>query len=207
MNDEKKKEEESKESFDKAQDREKKDEGKEQVEEKPEEKKEETKKETLEEKTEEPKAEPKAETKPEEPKEPKKEESKPEPSGKFKELIKEIEGLSVIELSELVKALEDRFGVSAAAPVVQAAAGAAPAGEAGGESGGKTSFDIELTASGEKKIDCIKAIREINPELGLKEAKDLVDGAPKIIKKEVKKEEAEQIKKKIETVGAKVTLK
>ncbi|MDD3086812.1 MAG: 50S ribosomal protein L7/L12, partial [Patescibacteria group bacterium] len=96
-------------------------------------------------------------------------EEKPEPSGKFKELIKQIEELSVLELSELVKELEDRFGVSAAAPVAMAAAGGAAAGGAA-EAEEKTSYDVVLAASGDKKIQVIKAVREIKPDLGLKEA-------------------------------------
>lgn len=121
---------------------------------------------------------------------------------KFKSLVEQIEKLSVIDLSELVKVLEEKFGVSAAAPVAAAAAPVAAA-EAVEE---KDSFDIELTASGENKINVIKAVRVIT-ELGLKEAKDLVDGAPKIVKEGVKKAEAEKIKKDLETAGATVTLK
>ena len=158
-----------------------------------------------EENTEKPVEAPKPEAKAEEVKEKKKEKPKPEPTGKFKELIKDIESLSIIELSELVKTLEDRFGVSAAAPVAVAQA---PTGKADADTDeGKSTFNIEFTASGEKKIDAIKAVREVNQDLGLKEAKDLVDGAPKMLKENVKKEEAEEIKKKIEASGAKVTLK
>ncbi|HNP75234.1 MAG TPA: 50S ribosomal protein L7/L12 [bacterium] len=121
---------------------------------------------------------------------------------KFKALVEQIEQLSVIDLAELVKVLEEKFGVSAAAPV--AAIAAAPvAAEAVEE---KDSFDIELTAAGANKIAVIKAVREVT-ELGLKEAKDLVDGAPKIVRESVKKEEAEQIKKKLTEAGATVTLK
>lgn len=122
---------------------------------------------------------------------------------KFKSLVEEIEKMSVLDLSELVKILEEKFGVSAAAPAVMmggAPAAAAPAAEE------KTSFDIELSDGGANKIAVIKAVREIT-EMGLKEAKDLVDGAPKMIKEGVKKEEAEEIKKKIEEAGGKVTLK
>ncbi len=122
---------------------------------------------------------------------------------KFKGLVEEIEKMSVLDLSELVKILEDKFGVSAAAPAMMMAPGAAPAGEAVEE---KTSFDIELTDGGASKIAVIKVVREVT-ELGLKEAKDLVDGAPKVIKEGVKKEEAEEIKKKLEDAGAKATLK
>ncbi|HOH67336.1 MAG TPA: 50S ribosomal protein L7/L12 [bacterium] len=121
---------------------------------------------------------------------------------KFKALVEQVEQLSVIDLAELVKVLEEKFGVSAAAPV--AAVAAAPvAAEAVEE---KDSFDIELTAAGANKIAVIKAVREVT-ELGLKEAKDLVDGAPKIVRESVKKEEAEQIKKKLTETGATVTLK
>ena len=117
------------------------------------------------------------------------------------EFIEAIKELSVLELNELVKACEEEFGVSAAAGVVVAAAGA---GAAVAEE--KTEFDIELTEVGSEKVKVIKVVREATG-LGLKEAKDLVDGAPKMLKTEVSKEEAEDIKKKLEEVGAKVTLK
>ena len=133
-------------------------------------------------------------------------EEKPAPSGKFKELIKQIEELSVLELSELVKELEDRFGVSAAAPVAVAATGGAATGGAA-EAEEKTSYDVILAASGDKKIQVIKAVREIKPELGLKEAKDLVEGAPKDLLKGAKKEDAEAAKAKLEEAGATVELK
>ena len=118
------------------------------------------------------------------------------------EIIEGIKGLSVIELNELVKACEEEFGVSAAAGVVVA-------GAAGGEAGGaaeKDSYDVELTEAGAAKVKVIKVVREITG-LGLKEAKDLVDGAPKMVKEGVTKEEAEDIQKKIEEAGGKVTLK
>ncbi len=117
---------------------------------------------------------------------------------KIMDMVKE---LPVLELAALVKSMEKEFGVSAAAPMMMAAggAGAAPAAE-------KTVFDVELTAGGASKINVIKAVREIT-QLGLKEAKDLVDGAPKMVKEKVKKEEAESMKKKLEEAGAKVTLK
>ncbi len=124
---------------------------------------------------------------------------------KFQKLVSEIEKLSVLDLSELVKVLEEKFGVSAAAPMMMAAApaaGAAPAAEAEE----KSSFNVELTESGSNKIGVIKVLREVTT-LGLKEAKDLVDGAPKTVKEGVTKEEAETIKKKIEEAGGKVTLK
>ena len=116
------------------------------------------------------------------------------------EFIDTIKELSVLELNELVKACEEEFGVSAAAGVVVAAAAGAPAAEE------KTEFDVELTAVGDQKVKVIKAVREVTG-LGLKEAKDLVDGAPKVLKTEISKEEAEGIKKQLEEVGAQVTLK
>lgn len=122
---------------------------------------------------------------------------------KFKSLVEEIEKMSVLDLSELVSILEDKFGVSAAAPVAMAAAPAAGGAEAAEE---KTSFDVELTAAGDNKIGSIKAVREIT-QLGLKEAKDMVDGAPVVIKPGVAKAEAEEMKKKLEEAGATVTLK
>ena len=117
------------------------------------------------------------------------------------EIIEVIKGLSVLELNDLVKACEEEFGVSAAAGVVVAAG--AGAGEAAEE---KTEFDVELTEVGGQKVKVIKVVREITG-LGLKEAKAVVDGAPKAIKEAVSKEEAEDIKKQLEEVGAKVTLK
>ena len=117
------------------------------------------------------------------------------------EFIEAIKELSVLELNELVKACEEEFGVSAAAGVVVAAAG--PAAEAAEE---KTEFDVELTEVGAEKVKVIKVVREVTG-LGLKEAKDVVDGAPKVVKEGASKEEAEDIKKKLEEVGAKVTLK
>lgn len=123
---------------------------------------------------------------------------------KFEKLVAEIEKMSVLDLSELVKVLEDTFGVSAAAPMMMgampAAAGAAEAAEE------KTEFDVELTAAGQQKINAIKAVREITG-LGLKEAKDMVDAAPKVIKEKVSKADAENFKKKLEEAGATVTLK
>ncbi|MFA6215918.1 MAG: 50S ribosomal protein L7/L12 [Patescibacteria group bacterium] len=120
---------------------------------------------------------------------------------KFKSLVEEIEKMSVLDLAELVKILEEKFGVSAAAPVAMAAAaGAAAVAEE------KTEFTVELTAAGDNKIGVIKAVRTVT-ELGLKEAKDLVDAAPKVVKEGVKKEEAEKIKKTLEEAGGKVTLK
>ncbi len=120
------------------------------------------------------------------------------------EIISAIESMSVLELSDLVKELEDKFGVSAAAPVMAVAAGAAAPAAAAEEE--KSEFNVELTEFGAKKLDVIKVVREITG-LGLKEAKDLVDGAPKMVKEGVAKEEAEEMKKKLEEAGAKVTLK
>ena len=117
------------------------------------------------------------------------------------EIIEVIKGLSVLELNDLVKACEEEFGVSAAAGVVVAAAGA---GAAAGEE--KTEFDVELTEAGANKVKVIKVVREVTG-LGLKEAKDVVDGAPKVLKQGASKEEAEDIKTKLEAEGAKITLK
>lgn len=123
---------------------------------------------------------------------------------KFQDLVKQIEEMSVLDLSELVKVLEDKFGVSAAAPMAFAAAPAAGGAEAAAAE--KTSFNVELTEVGGNKIAVIKAIRTIT-QLGLKDAKDLVDKAPAVIKENVSKEEAEEMKKQIEEAGAKVELK
>ena len=146
------------------------------------------------------------ETKVEAPKEAASEEKKevvvPE---KFKKLVEEVEQMTALDLAELVKILEDKFGVSAAAPMMMGMmpGAGAEAGEAAEE---KSSFDVELTTSGDSKINVIKVVREVT-EKGLKEAKDLVDGAPKVIKEGVPKEEAEEIKKKIEAAGGTATLK
>lgn len=122
---------------------------------------------------------------------------------KFKSLVSEIEKLSAVDLSELVKVLESTFGVSAAAPMMMAAApaAAAPAAEEA-----KSSFNVELTGAGANKISVIKVIRELT-QLGLKEAKDIVDGAPKVIKEGVEKAQAEEMKKKLEEAGATAALK
>ncbi|PIP29346.1 50S ribosomal protein L7/L12 [Candidatus Kuenenbacteria bacterium CG23_combo_of_CG06-09_8_20_14_all_36_9] len=124
---------------------------------------------------------------------------------KFKSIVETIEKMSVLDLSELVKILEDKFGVSAAAPMMMGTmpANAGASAEAVEE---KTEFTVELTATGENKIGVIKVIREVT-ELGLKDAKDLAEAAPKIVKEKIKKELAEEIKKKLEDAGAKVTLK
>jgi len=125
---------------------------------------------------------------------------------KFKDLVGQIEKLSVLDLAELVKVLEEKFGVSAA-PI---GAGAPAAGAAGAGQGEaveeKSSFDLELKEPGDQKIAVIKVVKEITGQ-GLKEAKDLVDGAPKVIKQGLKKEEAEELKKKLEQAGAVVELK
>lgn len=120
---------------------------------------------------------------------------------KFKEIVSSVEKLSVLDLAELVKVLEEKFGVSAAAPVM-AMAGTPTA--VGAEE--KSSFTVELTEAGGNKIGVIKAVREITG-LGLKEAKDIVDAAPKVVKEDVAKAEAEEMKKKIEEAGGKATLK
>ena len=131
--------------------------------------------------------------------------SEVEVPAKFQSLVSEIEKMSVLDLSELVKILEDKFGVSAAAPAMMMAGAAPVAGDASAAEE-KSSFDIELTEAGGTKIAVIKAVRAIT-DMGLKDAKDLVDAAPKVVKEGVKKEEAEDIKKQLEEAGAKVTLK
>ena len=126
-------------------------------------------------------------------------------SDKVLKLIEEVKALTVLELSELVKALEEEFGVSAAAPVAVAAA-AAPAAGGAAAAEEKTEFDVVLAEVGANKIAVIKVVREITG-LGLKEAKELVDGAPKAVKEGASKDDAEDIKKKLEEAGAKVELK
>ena len=122
---------------------------------------------------------------------------------KFKKLVEEVEQMSALDLAELVKILEDKFGVSAATPMMM---GAMPGAVAAEEVEEKSSFDVELTASGDSKINVIKVVREVT-EKGLKDAKDMVDGAPTVIKEGAPKEEAEEIKKKIEEAGGTATLK
>ncbi|HKK54434.1 MAG TPA: 50S ribosomal protein L7/L12 [Patescibacteria group bacterium] len=135
----------------------------------------------------------------------KKEETKEvEVPEKFQKLVSEIEQMTVLDLAEFVKILEEKFGVSAAAPQMMMQGGAA--GGAEEEKEEKTEFDVELTDAGSTKIAVIKAVRAIT-EMGLKDAKDLVDGAPKVIKEAVKKEEADDMKAQIEEAGGKVTLK
>lgn len=119
----------------------------------------------------------------------------------FKKIVEEIENMTVLQLNELVKVFEKKFGVSAAAVAV---AGPATGGDAGGEE--KSDFTVELTDAGAQKIAVIKAVKEVLG-LGLKEAKDLVDSAPAVIKENVKKEDAEELKSKLEEAGASVTLK
>ena len=122
---------------------------------------------------------------------------------KINEILETVKGLSVLELSELVKAFEEEFGVSASAPVAVAAAGPAAAAEVAEE---KSEFDVVLASAGEKKINVIKVVREITG-LGLKEAKELVDGAPGKVKEGISNEEAEEIKKKLEEAGATIEVK
>ena len=117
---------------------------------------------------------------------------------KHNDLISKIEALTVVELAELVKTLEEKFGISAAAPAAAGGAAAAPAEE-------KDTFNVVLKAAGDQKLNVIKAVREVTT-LGLKEAKDLVEGAPKTVKEGVKKEEAAEMKKKLEAAGATVSV-
>ncbi len=125
------------------------------------------------------------------------------PMEKYQEIIEKVEKLSVLELAELVKALEEKFGVSAQAVAVAPAGGAAPAAAAEEE---KTAFSVVLTSPGGQKIQAIKVVRELTG-LGLKEAKDLVEAAPKAVKENIPKAEAEEIKKKLEEVGATAEIK
>tara|TARA_Y100000748_G_C15240820_1_gene388977 strand:- start:83 stop:463 length:381 start_codon:yes stop_codon:yes gene_type:complete len=122
---------------------------------------------------------------------------------KREDVLKYLENSNMLEISELISEIEDKFGVSAAAPVAVAAAGGDAGAQAAEE---KSEFDVELSGAGDKKINVIKAVREIT-SLGLKEAKDMVDGAPTIVKESASKDEAEEIKKKLEEAGASVTLK
>lgn len=125
-------------------------------------------------------------------------------SDKVSKLVDDISSLTLMEAADLKKALEDKFGVTAAAPMMMGAMPAAGAPSAAAEE--KTEFDVELTEGGASKLNVIKVVRELTG-LGLKEAKDLVDGAPKVVKEAATKEEAESMKKKLEEAGAKVTLK
>ncbi len=125
---------------------------------------------------------------------------------KFKDLVSEIEKMSVLDLSELVKVLEEKFGVSSAMPMMAMPLAAATGGEGGGEAAVKTSFNVEIKEAGGQKIQVIKVLREVTG-LGLKEAKDLVDAAPKVVKENASKEEADELKGKLEAAGATVELK
>ncbi len=125
---------------------------------------------------------------------------------KRKDVLAYLENANMLEISELIKEIEDKFGVTAAAPVAIAGGAAPAAGDAAGAAEEKSEFDVELTGVGDKKINVIKVIRTIT-SLGLKEAKDLADNAPSMVKETVPKEEAEEIKKQLEEAGATVTLK
>jgi large subunit ribosomal protein L7/L12 len=130
--------------------------------------------------------------------------------GKNEDILKAIEEMSVLELSELVESLEEKFGVTAAAPVAvaaPAAAGAAPAGEAGEEAEEQTIFNVVIADAGANKLGVIKTLRELVPTLGLKEAKDLVDAAPKEVMMQVNKKTADEAKEKLTAAGATVELK
>ena len=154
--------------------------------------------------TEEPAVEEKVEKKVEEKAEKKVEEKKAAPSKNIAKILESIEKMTVLEMAELVKALEDKFGVSAAAPMAMMAAPAA--GAAAGADEEKTEWDVVLTETGEKKFQVVKVIRQVT-DLGLKEAKDIVDNPGQVVKKEVSKDEAEEVKKKLEEAGAKAELK
>jgi large subunit ribosomal protein L7/L12 len=131
-------------------------------------------------------------------------EKKAAPSKNIEKILDSIEKMTVLEMAELVKALEDKFGVSAAAPMAMMAAPAA--GAAAGADEEKTEWDVVLTETGEKKFQVVKVIRQVT-DLGLKEAKDIVDNPGQVVKKEVSKDEAEEVKKKLEEAGAKAELK
>jgi len=134
-----------------------------------------------------------------------KSEPKAAPSKNIAKILESIEKMTVLEMAELVKALEDKFGVSAAAPMAMMAAPAAGGAAAGAEEE-KTEWDVVLSETGEKKFQVVKVIRQVT-DLGLKEAKELVDNPGQVVKKEVSKDEAEEIKKKLEEAGAKAELK
>ena len=125
----------------------------------------------------------------------------------LEKIVEDLSALTVLEAAELAKLLEEKWGVSAAAPVAMAAAPAASAAAAAEPVEEQTEFTVMLTSSGDKKINVIKEVRSIRPDLGLKEAKDLVEGAPQNVKENVSKQEAEEIKKKLEEAGASVTIK
>jgi len=126
---------------------------------------------------------------------------------KLEKLVEDLSTLTVLEASELSKMLEEKWGVSAAAPVAVAAAPAAGGGAPAEAAEEQTEFTVVLTAGGDKKINVIKEVRGVRPDLGLKEAKDLVEGAPQNVKENVSKQEAEEIKKKLEEAGASVQIK
>ncbi len=132
------------------------------------------------------------------------EEKKAAPSKNIAKILESIEKMTVLEMAELVKALEDKFGVSAAAPMAMMAAPAA--GAAAGADEEKTEWDVILSETGEKKFQVVKVIRQVT-DLGLKEAKDIVDNPGQVVKKDVTKEEAEEVKKKLEEAGAKAEIK
>jgi large subunit ribosomal protein L7/L12 len=126
---------------------------------------------------------------------------------KLEKLVEDLSALSVLEAAELSKLLEEKWGVSAAAPVAVAAAPAAGGGAAAAPVEEQTEFTVMLMAGGDKKINVIKEVRSVRSDLGLKEAKDLVEGAPQNVKENISKQEAEEIKKKLEEAGATVTIK
>ena len=126
---------------------------------------------------------------------------------KLEKLVEDLSTLTVLEASELSKLLEEKWGVSAAAPVAVAAAGGGAAAAPAEAAEEQTEFTVVLTAGGDKKINVIKEVRSVRPDLGLKEAKDLVEGAPQNVKENVSKQEAEEIKKKLEEAGASVSIK
>jgi large subunit ribosomal protein L7/L12 len=126
---------------------------------------------------------------------------------KLEKLVEDLSTLTVLEASELSKLLEEKWGVSAAAPVAVAAAGGGAAAAPVEAAEEQTEFTVMLTAGGDKKINVIKEVRGVRPDLGLKEAKDLVEGAPQNVKENVSKQEAEEVKKKLEDAGASVTIK
>lgn len=130
-----------------------------------------------------------------------------EVSEKLQKIIDQVEKLTALELADLVKALEDKFGVSAAAPMAVAAPAAGAGGGDTAAAEEKTEFDVVITAAGANKIACIKAVRALKPDLGLKEAKDLVEAAPKVVLEKATKEDAEAAKKSLEEAGATVELK
>ena len=127
---------------------------------------------------------------------------------KLEKIVEDLSALTVLEAAELSKLLEEKWGVSAAAPVAAAAAPAVGGGAApGGDDDVQTEFTVIITAAGDKKINVIKEVRSVRPDLGLKEAKDLVEGAPQNVKENVSKQEAEEIKAKLEAAGASITIK